>query len=141
LQGYRFINFVNNRYYMNPPCIAAVWYLIPAVSASLAKRLAKEGLSQSQIAAKLGITRAAVSQYISGKRGIELKLGKKSKKALANLAKKLAKEGASRSSDADLSYAMCEICAIARKEKVLCGLHRKSGADKGCKICCGAKCK
>lgn len=123
---------------MNPPCIAAVWYLIPAVSASLAKQLAAEGLSQSEIAAKLGITRAAVSQYISGKRGIELSLGPKSKKALARLAKKLA---ASKSDDATLSLAMCEICAIARKEKVLCGLHRKKGADKGCKICCGATCK
>ncbi|MFA6330089.1 MAG: helix-turn-helix domain-containing protein [Candidatus Micrarchaeia archaeon] len=124
---------------MNPPCIAAVWYLIPAVSASLAKRLAKEGLSQSQIASKLGITRAAVSQYISGKRGTELKLGKKSKKALDALAKKLA-AAKSESGDAELSLAMCEICAIARKEKVLCGLHRKSGADKACKICCGSTC-
>ena len=123
---------------MNPPCIAAVWYLIPAVSASLAKQLAKEGLSQSEIASKLGITRAAVSQYISGKRGTELKLGRKSKKALDALAKKLA---ASKADDAGLSLAMCEICAIARKEKVLCGLHRKSGADKACKICCGATCK
>jgi len=126
---------------MNPPCIAAVWYLIPAVSAGLAKRLAKEGLSQSQIAAKLGITRAAVSQYISGKRGTELTLGKKSKKALDTLAKKLAKPGSGANDDAVLSLAMCEICAIARKEKVLCGLHRKAGADKGCKICCGATCK
>ena len=122
---------------MNPPCIAAVWYLIPAVSASLAKQLAREGLSQSQIAAKLGITRAAVSQYISGKRGTELRLGPKSKKRLSALARKLAK---SDSGDAELSLAMCGICAIARKEKVLCGLHRKSGADKACKICCGATC-
>jgi len=125
---------------MNPPCIAAVWYLIPAVSASLAKKLAKEGLSQGRIAAKLGITRAAVSQYLSGKRGTELKLGPKSKKALDALAKKLA-DSKPGSCDAELSLAMCEICAIARREKVLCGLHRKSGADKACKICCGAKCK
>ncbi len=123
---------------MNPPCIAAVWYLIPTVSASLAKQLAKEGLSQSQIAEKLGTTRAAVSQYLSGKRGTELRLGKKSKKALDALAKKLAK---SESDDAGLSLAMCGICAIARKEKVLCSLHRKKGADKACKICCGATCK
>jgi len=124
---------------MNPPCIAAVWYLIPAVSASLAKRLARQGLSQAQIASKLGITRAAVSQYISGKRGTELKLGKKSTKALDALAKKLASAKPD-SADAELSLAMCGICAIARKEKVLCGLHRKSGADKGCKICCGSTC-
>jgi uncharacterized protein len=123
---------------MNPPCIAAVWYLIPAVSAGLAKRLAKEGLSQSQIAEKLGTTRAAVSQYLSGKRGTELRLGPKSKAKVAEIARKLAKEGAS---DSELSLAMCGICAIARREKVLCGLHRKKGADKACKICCGATCK
>jgi predicted transcriptional regulator len=115
--------------------VAAVWYLIPAVSAGLARRLAREGLSQSQIAKKLGITRAAVSQYISGKRGTELKLGKKSKKALDALAKRLA---GGKPDDAQLSLAMCEICAIARRERVLCGLHRKAGAAKGCKICCGA---
>jgi uncharacterized protein len=123
---------------MNPPCGAVVWYLIPAVSASLAKQLEKEGLSQAQIAAKLGTTRAAVSQYLSGKRGTELKLGPRSKAKVAQIAKRLAKGGVS---DSELSLAMCEVCAIARRERVLCSLHRKAGADKGCNICCGVTCQ
>jgi len=120
---------------MNPPCIAAVWYLVPAVSSSLAKELAKTGLSQAQIAEKLGLTRAAVSQYLSGKRGTELKLGRQSRRKIKELAARLAK---SETSDAELSLGMCGICITARREKALCGLHKKAGAPKGCSICYGA---
>ena len=41
-----------------------VWYIIPAVRRELAKSMVKIGLKQKQIAVTLGITEAAVSQYL-----------------------------------------------------------------------------
>jgi hypothetical protein len=50
------------------PCESAVKYKVPAIKAELARKLKKQGKSQKEIAAILGVTEAAVSQYLSGKR-------------------------------------------------------------------------
>lgn len=51
-------------------CDSMVRRVLPAVRAEMVFRLVhEEGLSQSDAAKKLGITRAAVSQYLSRKRG------------------------------------------------------------------------
>jgi predicted transcriptional regulator len=45
--------------------------LLPPMRAEMVSRLVqKQGLSQSDAAKRLGVTRAAVSQYISKKRGV-----------------------------------------------------------------------
>lgn len=48
-------------------------YLIPAIRKKLIVALEKKGLKDSEIAQKLNITKAAVSQYKHKKRGKELK--------------------------------------------------------------------
>lgn len=53
------------------PCEGAIWHILPYIRAGLARELAKQGLTQETIAEKLGLTQAAVSQYISGKRASE----------------------------------------------------------------------
>jgi len=55
---------------MRAPCETSMWYVLPLIRKSLAKALIEErGHTQSQAARRLGLTSAAVSQYISGKRG------------------------------------------------------------------------
>ncbi|MFA5084641.1 MAG: transcriptional regulator [Candidatus Paceibacterota bacterium] len=50
-----------------------VWYVIPAVRRELARILAeKHDMKQKDIAALLGITEAAVSQYVHNKRASEI---------------------------------------------------------------------
>jgi len=45
--------------------------ILPPMRAEMVFRLVqREGLSQSDAAKRLGVTRAAVSQYMSGKRGV-----------------------------------------------------------------------
>ncbi len=51
------------------PCEKAVWYNLPQIRADIAEGLVKEGMTQSQAAKKLGVTPAAVSQYLNKKRG------------------------------------------------------------------------
>lgn len=51
-------------------CDAMVRTLLPQMRAEMVSRLVqKQGLSQSEAAKRLGVTRAAVSQYLSRKRG------------------------------------------------------------------------
>jgi predicted transcriptional regulator len=51
-------------------CDTMVRNLLPPMRAEMVSRLIqKQGISQSDAAKKLGITRAAVSQYMSRKRG------------------------------------------------------------------------
>jgi len=51
------------------PCEKAVWYNLPQIRADLAAGLVKTGMTQSSAAKKLGVTPAAVSQYLNKKRG------------------------------------------------------------------------
>jgi predicted transcriptional regulator len=51
-------------------CDVMVRKYLPAMRAEMVVRLVyREGISQSDAAKKLGVSRAAVSQYLSGKRG------------------------------------------------------------------------
>lgn len=51
-------------------CDTMVRNLLPPMRAEMVSRLVNEqGLSQSDAARKLGVTRAAISQYLSKKRG------------------------------------------------------------------------
>jgi hypothetical protein len=52
------------------PCEQIVWNGLPIIRKEIARALTqKYGLSQRKTAEKLGISCAAVSQYLSGKRG------------------------------------------------------------------------
>jgi predicted transcriptional regulator len=52
------------------PCEYIVWYGLPYIRKEISERMIqKYGLSFSEAAEKLGVSVAAVSQYISGKRG------------------------------------------------------------------------
>jgi len=46
-----------------------VLYVLPAIRAEMAVRMRDEGISQAQIARILGVTPAAVNQYVKSKRG------------------------------------------------------------------------
>ena len=62
---------------MKVPCEIIVWEILPIIRKEFAKSLIKDhGLTQRKAAEKLGLTEAAVSRYISGKRGEIKKLNK-----------------------------------------------------------------
>lgn len=54
---------------IRPRCEIIVQYVLPAIRAEMALRMKDEGISQAQIARILGVTPAAVNQYIKSKRG------------------------------------------------------------------------
>jgi uncharacterized protein len=64
-----------------------VWYIIPTVRKELAKLLTKKhGLSYEKTGKILGISKAAVSQYLSNKRANKVKLSIEIKKEVAKSA-------------------------------------------------------
>jgi len=65
-----------------------VWYIIPAIRKELAKQLTKKyELSYEKAGGILGISKAAVSQYLSNKRANKIKLTPKVKKEITKSAK------------------------------------------------------
>jgi predicted transcriptional regulator len=54
---------------MRPRCEIIVQYILPAIRAEMAIQMQKQGISQTNIAKTLGVTPAAVSQYLKSKRG------------------------------------------------------------------------
>jgi hypothetical protein len=60
---------------MKIPCEIIVWDVLPVIRKEFAKSLIKDhSLTQRKAAEKLGLTEAAVSRYISDKRGERKKL-------------------------------------------------------------------
>jgi len=108
-----------------------VWYLIPALRRELTLALVKEGMKQREVAESLGITEAAVSNYVKEKRASELKFSKaelvKISKAAAHI-----KEDSNTSME-NILYLTNEF----RGSKAVCDLHRKhdSSVSKECDLC------
>ena len=65
-----------------------VWYIIPAIRKELAKLLTKKyELSYEKAGIILGVSKAAVSQYLSNKRANKIKLNSETKREVAKSAK------------------------------------------------------
>ena len=101
-----------------------VWYIIPAVRKELAKQLTKKHeLSYEKAGNILGISKAAVSQYLSNKRANKAKLSLEIKKEVAKSAKLIMKSP---------KVAMVEVQRILRLMKVKkcsCDVCKKYNKD------------
>lgn len=102
------------------PCEISVWYIIPCIRSCLAKELAELGFTQKEIGKRLGVTQAAVSQYISEKRGKISGGGKDIQKQIEKLAEEVAHHRIE-----DLPARICDVCMKVRENKELlrlCGV-------------------
>lgn len=69
-----------------------VWYIIPAIRRELAKCLIKEyGLTYEKVGGILGISKAAISQYLKNKRAAKIKLHEKALHEVCNSCSKITK--------------------------------------------------
>jgi len=97
---------------MKLPCEKAIWYIVPNIRADLTREMARQGMSQKDIAKKLGITPPAVSQYLHRKRGGKTRTSEKYKKTILKTAddiEKLEDENA-------ISAAICRCCSKVRQK-------------------------
>jgi uncharacterized protein len=93
-------------------CDTMVRSLLPPMRAEMVSRLVqKQGLSQSDAAKRLGVTRAAVSQYLSKKRGAgEVEISTE----LDAIIDRWALAVVTGESDVNL----CDVCQCARKKNL-----------------------
>ncbi|RLG22820.1 transcriptional regulator [Methanosarcinales archaeon] len=91
------------------PCEKMVKFVLPAIRAEMARTLVKEyNLPQQNVAKVLGVTNAAISQYLSERRGAEVELPQDVVLYIKKYAKKIL------SGDFDEDY-LCEICRVFQK--------------------------
>ena len=107
---------------MKFPCENVVWYVLPAIRSELSKELAKV-MSQKKISEILGITQAAVSQYVSNKRGSKIEF----QEDVVGAIHELANDIAAGNHDNPASR-ICEICIKVREDATLCGLNCECGS-------------
>jgi predicted transcriptional regulator len=97
---------------MKLPCEVVVWYLVPVIKSELAKELVSRGVAQKEVAKIIDVTQAAVSQYVSKKRGNRSILTKEMKADIKSFADKVIDEKAGKK---DLQKLICRECMKARE--------------------------
>ncbi|MCS7102481.1 MAG: helix-turn-helix domain-containing protein [Candidatus Korarchaeum sp.] len=104
------------------PCEIIVRTLIPSVRAAITRELVeKHGLKQVEVAKLLGVTQAAVSQYVRGARGGVFNLS--CDDDISSVIRRIAEGLAGGSlSWLDASTLTCEVCYLVRRR----GLYRDS---------------
>ncbi len=92
------------------PCEYIVWNILPCIRKKLAENLLKSGLSQKEVAEKLGVSSAAISQYLSNKRG-------KMEKFNTKIEREIEKSARAILNGKDVIDEICRICRIIKKDK------------------------
>lgn len=111
---------------MKHPCEIVVRYFLPACRSLIAKELIEDhGFTQVAAAKKLGTTQAAISYYLSSKRGEkyikQLEKNPLVKSTASEISKGLA-EGIL--SSAEFMGKLCSLCTSLRKSDLVCRIHR-----------------
>ena len=102
---------------LNTPCEHVLWNVLPAVRKELAILLVKKhSLSQREAAKHLGVTEAAVSQYLKSKRGSNIMLNQKAKKRIGKLAQEMID---SKKKFPKNNKNMCSLCKFVRENKII----------------------
>lgn len=107
---------------MKIPCEVVVWKLLPIIRRELARELVvSHGIKQADVAKKFGVTDAAVSQYISGKRG-----GDYAWAPMYGAFMDAIKESAERlaNSDNDCAHEVCILCGTAKNIGLLALIYK-----------------
>ncbi len=93
-------------------------YIIPAVRKEFIVILGKKGLSDAEISRRLGITKAAVSQYKHKKRGQSLHFSGKIEEEISKSAEKVM---GGKEADSEISH----IITMLKKSKGICKMCEK----------------
>jgi hypothetical protein len=114
---------------------------LPALRAMVAKRLREDyNLTQQQVADRLGVTQASVSNYSRKARGVMIDLEKDAKvaKAADRVASLLSTD---KPNEQQALAAMTDICDYIRFGHLMCSLHKELAPkfrSEGCEACDGA---
>ena len=120
---------------MKTPCELVVGKILPALRASVVKELSgKYHMKQSDIAKKLGITQASVSQYLSSARAGGTKITESFPK-IQTYANDIAKRIVAGEDRYEWYGVLCVACKDIRAGDEFCKMHKVASNLGGCDIC------
>lgn len=120
---------------MKTPCELVVGKILPALRASVVRELSgKYNMKQSDIAKKLGITQASVSQYLSSARAGGTKIVEKFPK-IQTYAVDISKRIVSGEGRYDWYGVLCTACKDIRSDEEFCNMHKIASNLSGCDVC------
>lgn len=115
---------------MKTTCEIMSQKVLPAIRAEIARIMIDEyGCTQNDVAETLGLSRAAVSQYRSEKRGADVDFSEDTEKEIKTFSAKLVKGLSTR----DKVAGMCKICKFVQ----VSGWMYKNAPDAGYCFICG----
>ena len=122
---------------MKTPCELIVKTVLPTIRASMVLEMVeKHGLSQKEAAEMLGITTAAVSQYLSRKRATKRDRDIFRSEEFDELVREASEAIVSKSSEIEAMKEICRCCMKVRSGKLLCELHEEIAPGlKDCDFC------
>ncbi len=111
---------------MRPPCELIVRYVLPTFRSLVVKKLVEEyKFSQVVAAKKMGITQAAVSQYLNFKRGERIMKRLEKAPAVKFIVDEVAKAIATNSlMPTEYILKFCKLCENLRLNDIVCELHK-----------------
>ena len=115
---------------MDTPQEIQVWYILPALRRQLAITLRKEGMKQKEIATAIGLTEAAVSQYLKKKRGEETHFSKDVLDEIGKSARLIAADNTKVRSETQ------RLLKMISETRFICGVcHNHINSNVNCEIC------
>jgi len=120
---------------MKTPCELVVGRILPVLRASVVRELSgKYRMKQSDIAKKLGITQASVSQYLSSSRGGGPEVLKNFPK-IKDYAETISRRIVAGESRNEWHGVLCQACKDIRSDEEFCRMHRVSLNLDECDVC------
>ncbi|UCH89552.1 MAG: zinc ribbon domain-containing protein [Thermoplasmata archaeon] len=109
------------------PCEVIIWYVIPDLRNEISRILLEDyNYKQVEIARLLGVTKAAVNQYLSSKRGENFFSLVKDKKTKNMLLKEVRKSVATLVDDkTTIDIELCRMCNIIKGNKIIFKVYDK----------------
>ncbi len=106
-----------------------VYYILPALRRELSIALKRKGLEQKRIAELLGVTAAAVSQYLRNKRASDFRFDQQLQEEIGKAADRI-------TSTPVMVAETQRLLSLSRLSGMTCQIHHKvSGISKTCDAC------
>jgi hypothetical protein len=107
-----------------------VWYVIPALRRALALEFRERGMRAVEIAQRLGVTKAAVSQYFHRERAVSFIFDKKINNEIKLAVDRIVN---GKNSNSEIQ----RLLMLLRETRAICRFHRRQDKDIGkhCDIC------
>ncbi|PTD94368.1 transcriptional regulator [archaeon SCG-AAA382B04] len=115
---------------MKQPCEIIVLNILPNLRAQLAKKLVEVGLTQQEVSETLDITPAAVSQYVSKKRGHRISFNSQIQKKIHQKAKEIKRDEKEKPINL-----ICTLCEEIKNSDTFCKLLEREKEEQECEKC------